>query len=221
MKPFLLVPATENLHIYEEAAGGGAGGAVLAWLRAFLRRSAGTAVLFACFRVGEVYLEGEKTDRLAVEQAGLDGGEPHSAHERRRRHHLNHQRGVAYPALAVISHPAATPESLWRGMHGRSVLPLGDRRPPGRRGEDTRTCLPRVPGKGMSGQAEVYRPLADGEIVCTSPSPGSTAGAGGSVNARSNRLCRACTKRRSTLPDRGQAIGRWSGFESRQGGWGL
>ena len=70
----------------------------------------------------------------------------------------------------------------------------------------------------MSGQAEVYRPLADGKIVCTSPSLGSTAGAGGIVNARSNRLCRACTKRRSTLPNRGQAIGRWSGFESRQGG---
>jgi hypothetical protein len=74
---------------------------------------------------------------------------------------------------------------------------------------------------GMSGQAEVYRPLADGEIVCTSPSLGSTAGAGGIVNARSNRLCRACTKRQSTLPDRGQAIGRWSGFDSRQGGSGI
>ena len=69
------------------------------------------------------------------------------------------------------------------------------------------SCLPRVPGQGMSGRAEVYRPLADGEIVCTSPSLGSTVGAGGSVNVRSNRLCRACTKRRSTLPERGQAIG--------------
>jgi len=32
---------------------------------------------------------------------------------------------------------------------------------------------------------------------------------------------RAYTKRRSTLPNRGQAIGRWSGFESRQGGSGI
>ena len=52
-------------------------------------------MLFACYCVDKVYLEGQKIDRLAVEQAGLDGGEPHSAHERRRRHHLTHQRGVA------------------------------------------------------------------------------------------------------------------------------
>ena len=59
---------------------------------------------------------------------------------------------------------------------------------PRRRGDDTRTYwLPPVPGKGMSGQPEVYRPLAGGKIVCTSPSPVSTVRAGGKVNERKNR----------------------------------
>ena len=53
------------------------------------------AAFFAFFFVGTVYHEGEKTDRLAVEQAGLDGGMQLPAHERRRRHELTHQRGVA------------------------------------------------------------------------------------------------------------------------------
>ena len=60
------------------------------------------AVFFACVRVGEVYLQGEKTDRLPAEQAGLDSDSTRFAatgsdsdHERRRRHHLTHQRGVA------------------------------------------------------------------------------------------------------------------------------
>jgi hypothetical protein len=39
----------------------------------------------------------------------------------------------------------------------------------------------------MSGRAEVYRPLTEGEIVCTSPGLESTIGAGGVVNARSNQ----------------------------------
>src|SRR5947207_3428830 len=52
----------------------------------------------------------------------------------------------------------------------------------------TRYCwLPLVPGKGMSGQPEVYRPLAGGKIACTSPSAASTVRAGGRVNERKNR----------------------------------
>jgi hypothetical protein len=47
--------------------------------------------------------------------------------------------------------------------------------------------LPPDPGKGMSGQSEVYRPLADGKIVCTSPGRASTVRAGGIVNARKSR----------------------------------
>src|SRR5438105_15920496 len=43
----------------------------------------------------------------------------------------------------------------------------------------------------MSGQPEVYRPLAGGKIVCTSPSAVSTVRAGGSVNDRKNRA-RSC-----------------------------
>jgi hypothetical protein len=42
----------------------------------------------------------------------------------------------------TISHPAETPESLWRGMHARGVLPLWDRCSPSRRGDDTRRSLP-------------------------------------------------------------------------------
>jgi hypothetical protein len=40
--------------------------------------------------------------------------------------------GLAYARLLTLitSHPAAMPESLWRGMHVRGVPPLGDRCPP-------------------------------------------------------------------------------------------
>jgi hypothetical protein len=52
-------------------------------------------------------------------------------------------------------------------------------------------CLPPVPDKGMSGQAQVYRPLAGGNIACTSPGLVSTVRAGGIVNVRTPRL-RSC-----------------------------
>jgi hypothetical protein len=62
-------------------------------------------------------------------------------------------------------------------LSGTGALPVD--------GEMTRErCLARVPGKGMSGQAEVYRPLAGGEVACTSPSAVSTGRPGGRVNAR-------------------------------------
>jgi hypothetical protein len=78
------------------------------------------------------------------------------------------------------SHPAETPEALWRGRHERFVLPHGARCLPRRRGSDTLTYwLPLVPVKGMAGHQIVYRPLAGGKIVCTSPSPASTVRAGG------------------------------------------
>src|SRR4051794_4522070 len=48
-------------------------------------------------------------------------------------------------------------------------------------------CLPPVPGKGMSGQPEVYRPLAGGKIVCTSPSPYRQCRLAVEVNERKNR----------------------------------
>ena len=43
------------------------------------------------------------------------------------------------PRWPVISHPAAMPESLWRGMHGRPCCLSGTGASPGRRGEDART----------------------------------------------------------------------------------
>jgi hypothetical protein len=46
---------------------------------------------------------------------------------------------------------------------------------PGGRGDDTRTRRPPpVPGKGMSGRPGVHRPIAGGEIACTSPGAAST-----------------------------------------------
>jgi hypothetical protein len=86
-------------------------------------------------------------------------------------------------------------------------------------GRTRERCLPPDPGKGMSGQAQVYRPLAAGKIGCTSPSPVVRGRTGGKVNARSCSGCgRACTKRLSALSIRGHAIGRWPRFEPWQGG---
>src|SRR5947199_2560101 len=111
------------------------------------------------------------------------------------------------------------PEALWRGMHERFVLPHGVRCFPGRRGNDTLTYwLPPVPGKGMSGQPEVYRPLAGGKIVCTSPSAASTVRAGGSVNDTQNTAGSCPHQTTSTLSVRGYAIGRWPRFKSWRGG---
>ena len=78
--------------------------------------------------------------------------------------------------------------------------------------------LPPVPGKGMSGQPEVYRPLAGGKIACTSPSAASTVRAGGRVNVRKNRAGSCLNQTTSTLSIRGYAIGRWSRFKPWQGG---
>jgi hypothetical protein len=58
--------------------------------------------------------------------------------------------GRRMPVLGTltISHPAAMPESLWWGRHGRFVLPLGTGAPPGRREEDTRMMLAARSGQG-------------------------------------------------------------------------
>jgi hypothetical protein len=79
--------------------------------------------------------------------------------------------------------------------------------------------LPPVPGKGMSGQPEVYRPLAGGKIACTSPSPASTVRAGGRVNERQNRAGSRPHQTTSTLSVRGCTICRWPRFKSWQGGF--
>jgi hypothetical protein len=82
--------------------------------------------------------------------------------------------GRRMPVLRPLTtlHPAAMPESLWWGRHGAhrvasrgQVLLLVDG------GRTRERCLPRVPDKGMSGQAQVYRPLAGGNMACTSPRP--------------------------------------------------
>ena len=119
-----------------------------------------------------------------------------------------------------ISHPAEMPEALWRGMHERFVLPLWDGCLPRRRGSDTLPYwLPQVPAKGMVGHQTVYRPLAGGKIVCTSPSPASTVRAGGRVNERQNRAGSCPHQTTSTLSVRGYAIGRWPRFKPWQGGY--
>jgi hypothetical protein len=68
----------------------------------------------------------------------------------------------------------------------------------------------------MVGQSEVYRPLADGKIVCTSPSPYRQYRLAVTTTRGKTGLGRACPKRPSTLPVRGHAIGRWPRFESWQ-----
>src|SRR5262249_35931802 len=93
------------------------------------------------------------------------------------------------------------------------VLPLVDG------GRTREGCLPPVPGKGMSGQALVYRPLADGEVVCTSPRPALDNAGWRYRQRQESQAGRACIKRPSTLSVWGYAIGRWPGSESRQGGW--
>jgi antitoxin MazE len=51
-------------------------------------------------------------------------------------------------------------------------------------GRTREPCRSPDPDKGMSGPAQVYRPLAGGKIVCTSPRPAVRGRAGGKVNAR-------------------------------------
>jgi hypothetical protein len=104
------------------------------------------------------------------------------------------ERGPAYSRASAADNlasgcnagvPMSGKARALRAASRGQVLPLVD-------GGTTRErCLPPVPGKAMSGQAQVYRPLAGGNIVCTSPSPASTGRAGGIVNARSHRL-RSC-----------------------------
>jgi hypothetical protein len=80
------------------------------------------------------------------------------------------------PCWPAISHPAVTPESLWRGTHStrgaasRGWVPLpvdGERTR-----ERTVGCQFRA--RACPSRPRVYRPLADGYIVCTSPAPFST-----------------------------------------------
>lgn len=85
------------------------------------------------------------------------------------------------------------PEALWRGMHerlscclkglGASLVDVGVTRS---------RWLPLIPGTGMSEHPEVYRPLAGGEIVCSSPSAASTVRAGGRVNERKKTGAGSC-----------------------------
>jgi hypothetical protein len=124
---------------------------------------------------------------------------------------LTQARRVAYPCVDHPAwHPAEIPESLWRGTHARGVLPLGDGCPPGRRGGDTRTTPAASPGQGHA-RAGAGLPTPCRREDCLHVSrPLSTGAAGGFVNVRQPL---------STLSGWGHAIGRWPGFESRQGGW--
>ncbi len=101
------------------------------------------------------------------------------------------------------------------------VLPHGVRCLPRRRGSDTLTYwLPLVPAKGMAGHQRVYRPLAGGKIACTSPSAASTVRGWRFKSMRGRNRAGSCLNQTaSTLSVRGYAIGRWSRFDSWQGGF--
>jgi hypothetical protein len=122
-------------------------------------------------------------------------------------------RAVVCPRLGplTISHPAAMPESLWWGRHGRFVLPLGTGAPPGRRGDDARTMLAASSGQGhVRASTGLPTPCRREHSLHVSQSRTVRVRAGGKVNAR---------QRNSALSIRGYAIARWPRFEPWQGGF--
>src|SRR5262245_32632436 len=73
------------------------------------------------------------------------------------------------------------PESLWRGMHERSVLPLWDRCLPRRRGSDTLTLAAASSGRGHVRAARgLPTPCRRGDSLHVSQPRISTVWAGGS-----------------------------------------
>ena len=88
------------------------------------------AVFLACYCVGKVYLEGRKPSDAPLNQPAWTAASRIRPTKGEGDTIGSISAAWRIPRWAVISHPAAMPESLWRGMHGRCVLPLGDRRLP-------------------------------------------------------------------------------------------
>src|SRR5262249_14174989 len=95
---------------------------------------------------------------------------------RKARHDLTRGRGVAYPRAERQPGIRLQRRSPY-GEEGTGApcCLSGTGASPGRRGEDTRRTPAARSGPGHARAGRVYRPLAGGDMACTSPGPASTA----------------------------------------------
>ena len=147
--------------------------------------------------------------RVKQAAAGEIGLGPSQANdERRKRRHWTHRRGVAYPALSESRIRLQCRSPYGGECTGAPCCLSGTGASPGRRGEDARTPACReFRATACPGGQRSTDPLQTGRSSARLPAPDRQPGLAVASTPGQNRPCRACTKRRSTLPERGHAIG--------------